>query len=236
MERRVFRHELTVFVSSPSEAAAFRRDIGEWRCRVEIVPVGVDPVTPAAVVSGPPRLAFTGTLGYRPNADAVLYFCREIFPRVRQRHPDLRVQIIGGGASPELASACRAIEGVDLLGFVPNVVDVLRGATIFVCPMREGTGIKVKMLEAMACGLPIVASPLALEGISEAEDGRHLRVAASTDAFVGCLLELLGDAGLRRQLGARARGLMTRYAWARLGEDVDRHCRAEVARRRVSVG
>jgi glycosyltransferase involved in cell wall biosynthesis len=236
LERRVFQRELTVFVSSPSEAAAFRSDIGEWRCRVEIMPSGVDPVAPAATASGPPILAFTGALSYRPNADAVLYFCREIFPRVRQRHPDLRVRIIGGGASPELASACRAIDGVDLLGFVPDVFDVLRGATIFVCPMRQGTGIKIKLLEAMACGLPIVASPLALEGIPEAEDGRHLRVAASADAFVSGLLELLDDAGLRRQMGERARGLMTRYAWARLGEAVDRHCRAEVARRRVSVG
>jgi len=236
VERRVFRHELTVFVGSSSEAAAFWSDIGEWRCRVEIVPIGVDPVPPAAGASGPPRLAFTGTLSYPPNADAVLYLCREIFPRVRRRHPDLRLQIIGGGASPALASACGAIDGVDLLGFVPDVFDALRHATIFVCPMRQGTGIKVKLLEAMACGLPIVASPLALEGIPEAEDGRHLRVAASADAFVSGLLELLGDARLRGQLGERARGLMTRYAWDRLGDEVDRHCRAEVARRRVSVG
>ena len=236
LERRVFQRELTVFVGSPSEAAAFRSAIGEWRCRLEIVPIGVDLVSPAAVAPGPPRLAFTGTLNYRPNADAVLYFCREIFPRVRRRHPDLRLQIIGGGASPELASACRAIDGVDLLGFVPDVFQVLRGATIFVCPMRQGTGIKVKLLEAMACGLPIVASPLALEGMPEAEDGRHLRVAASTDAFVAGLLELLADGRLRRQLGERARGLMTRYAWDRLGDEVDRHCRAEVARRRAGVG
>jgi polysaccharide biosynthesis protein PslH len=236
VERRLFQRDLTVFVSSPSEATAFRRAVGEWRCRVEIAPSGVDPAPPAVSAAGPPRLAFTGTLSYRPNADAALYFCREIFPRVRQRHPDVRAQIVGGGASSALASACGAIDGVDLLGFVPDVLAVLRGATIFVCPMRQGTGIKVKLLEAMACGLPIVASPLALEGIPEAEDGRHLRVAASTDAFVSRLLELLDDAGLRRQLGARARGLMTRYAWTRLGDDVDRHCRAEIARRRASVG
>jgi len=233
VERRLFGRDLTVFVSSPSEAAAFRRAIGEWRCRVEVAPTGVDRVATAGPpVAGPPRLAFTGALDYRPNADAVLHLCREIFPRVRQRHPDVRLQIIGGGASPELASTCRAIDGVDLLGFVPDVFDVLRRSTIFVCPMREGTGIKVKLLEAMACGLPSVVSPLALEGIPEAEDGRHLRVAANAEAFVRGLLELLRDAPLRRQLGERAWALMGRYAWDRLGEEVDRHCRAEVARRR----
>jgi polysaccharide biosynthesis protein PslH len=162
----------------------------------------------------------------------VLYLCRDVFPRVRRRHPGARLQIVGGGASPALAAVCRATDGVDLLGFVPDVFEVLRAATVFVCPMRQGTGIKVKLLEAMACGLPSVVSPLALEGVPEAEDGRHLWVAATAEAFAAGLLELLGDAPLRRQLGERARALMGRYAWDRLGEELDRHCRAEVARRR----
>ena len=235
VERALFQRDLTVFVGSESEAAAFRGAVGPWRCRVEIVPVGIDPIAPAMEPAGPPRLVFTGTLSYPPNADAVLYLCREVFPPVRRQHPDVRLQIVGGGASPPLLSACRGIDGVDFLGFVPDVFEVLRAATVFVCPMRRGTGTKVKLLEAMACGLPIVATPLALEGVAEAEDGRHLRVAASADAFVDVLLELLRNAHLRRQLGARARGLTTRYAWTGIGEDVDRHCRAEVARRRAAV-
>jgi glycosyltransferase involved in cell wall biosynthesis len=235
LERRLFRRELTVLVSSPSEAAAFRNDGEPWRCRVEIVPTGVDPVEPAVPAPGPPRLVFTGTLGYPPNADAVRYLCRDVFPRVRRRHPAVRLQIVGGGASPELTAACRATDGVDLLGFVPDVFEVLRAATVFVCPMRQGTGIKVKLLEAMACGLPIVATPLALEGIPEAEDGRHLKVAASADALAEGVADVLDDPALRRTLGARARGLAGRYAWARIGAELDRHCRAEAARRRVGV-
>jgi glycosyltransferase involved in cell wall biosynthesis len=236
LERRVFGRELTVVVGSASEAAAYRDGGAPWRCRVEIVSAGVDPAPLAAPAPGPPRLVFTGALGYPPNADAALYFCREIFPRVRRHHPDARAQIVGAGASPQLQAACRAVDGVELLGFVPDVSDVLGQATIFVCPMRQGTGVRVKLLEAMACGLPIVASPLAVEGIAEAEDGRHLRIAATTDAFARCLLELLADAGARRQLGDRARGLTARYAWDRLGDDLDRHCRAAAARRsRVSV-
>jgi polysaccharide biosynthesis protein PslH len=236
LERRLFGRELTVLVGSASEAAAYRDDGSPWRCRVEIVPAGVDPAPRAAPAPGPPRLVFTGALGYPPNVDAVLYFCREIFPRVRRRHPEVRAQIVGGDASPALQAACRAVGGVELLGFVPDVFDVLRGATIFVCPMRQGTGVKVKLLEAMACGLPIVASPLAVEGIAEAEDGRHLRVAATADAFARCLLELLADEGAQRQLGERARGLTEHYGWGRLGDDLDRHCRATAARRgRVSV-
>ena len=234
LERRLFGRDLTVFVSSPSEAAAFRRQVGPWRCRVEVVPTGVDPVPAAPLGSGPPRLVFTGALAYRPNADAVRYLCREIFPRVRRLHPDARLSIVGPGASPELRAACEG-DGVEFLGFVPDVFDVLRRSTMFVCPMREGTGIKVKVLEAMACGLPIVATPLALEGIPEAEDGRHLRVASVAATFADRVSELLRDPGLRRLLGERARGLSARYAWDRLGDEVDRHCRAEVARHRAPV-
>ena len=234
LERRLFGRDLTVFVASPSEAAAFRGHVGPWRCRVEVVPNGVDPVPAAPVASWTPRLVFTGALAYRPNADAVGYLCREIFPRIRRRHPDARLSIVGAGASPELRAGCEG-DGVEFLGFVPDVLDVLRRSTVFVCPMREGTGIKVKLLEAMASGLPIVATPLALEGIPEAEDGRHLRVAASADAFAEGVSELLRDPGLRRLLGERARGLTARYAWERLGDEVDRHCRAEVARHRAAV-
>ena len=236
VERAVFGRDLTVFAGSPSEAAAFRSAVGPWRCRVEIVRAGVDAVAPAAPAPGPPRLVFTGTLSYGPNADAVRYLCREIFPRVRSHHPQARLQIVGGGAAAPLLAACRQVDSVDVLGFVPDLFEVLRAATIFVCPMRQGTGIKIKLLDAMACGLPIVATPLALEGLAEAEDGRHLRVAATADAFVGAVLELLRNGDRARQLGARARELTGRFTWTVLGEDVDRYCRAEVARRRASVG
>jgi hypothetical protein len=235
LEHRLLRRDLTVIVASPSEAEALAAGAGPRQSRLQVLPTGVGAAAPANPESGPPRLAFTGALSYPPNADAVRYFCREIFPRVRREHPDVRFELAGGGGSPELASACRAVDGVDFLGFVGDVSDVLGHATIFVCPMREGTGIKVKLLEAMACGLPVVASPLAVEGVPEARDGWNVRIAASADEFVGCLLELLRDARRRRELGARARELTRLYAWDRLGDRVDRLCRDEVARRRSGV-
>jgi glycosyltransferase involved in cell wall biosynthesis len=231
IERRLLGRDLAVLAGSASEAEAFRDVVGEGRSRLHVMPTGIDSVPVAPEPANPPRLAFTGTLGYPPNGDAVRYFCREILPAVRRVRPDVRLQILGDGASPELLSMCRAEDGVDFLGFVSDIFGTLRHATIFVCPMRQGTGIKVKLLEAMACGLPIVASPLAVEGVSEAEDGQNLLVAASPDAFVAGLLTLLDDADLRRRLGTRAREAIAPYAWDRLGERVDQICREEVARR-----
>jgi glycosyltransferase involved in cell wall biosynthesis len=240
LERRLLRRDLAVIVASPSEAEALPRVAGQRRSRVHVLPTGVAaaPATgvagapPAARGDGPARLVFTGTLGYAPNVDAVLHFCRDIFPRIRRERPDARFDVLGDGASPELVAVCRAVPGVFLLGFVSDVFAALRQATVFVCPMRQGTGIKVKLLEAMACGLPIVASPIAVEGVPEVVDGSHLHVAASAEDFARRVLDLLGDARQRQALGDRARELAGRYAWARLGERLDLLCREEVERRR----
>jgi glycosyltransferase involved in cell wall biosynthesis len=230
VERALLRRDLAVLVASPSEAQALRRDAVGVASRIHVLPTGVGSTRPAVPQSGPPRLVFTGTLSYPPNADAVLHFCREIFPRILGDHPQARFDIVGDGASSALASACRAVPNVTFLGFVPDVFDVLHHSTLFVCPMRQGTGIKVKLLEAMACGLPIVASPIAVEGVPEARDGRHLRIAASVEDFAQRILELIPDSSLRRDLGKRARELAERYSWDRLGDRVDRICREEVAR------
>jgi len=231
LERRLLRRDLSVFVASASEAEALGPREPSWKSRIEVMPHGVDDVAPAVAGPGPPRLAFTGTLGYPPNADAVLHLCRDIAPRVAREHPDLGVDVVGAGASADFMSACRALGPVRFHGFVPDVFDVLRRATVFVCPMRLGTGVKVKLLEAMACGLPAVATPRAVEGVPEARDGWNLLVAASTDELVAGVLRLLGDATLRRQLGERAREVIRIYGWERLGERLDRLCRDEVARR-----
>lgn len=229
LERRLLGRDLAIVTASPSETRALVDGAPPSRARVHVLPTGVDTRPPAVADGGPPLLVFTGTLDYPPNADAVRYFCREILPGIRRERPDARFAIVGGGASDDLIAAGRSAGEVDFLGFVPDVFETLSRATLFVCPMRQGTGIKVKLLEAMACGLPIVATPLAVEGVPEARDGRDLRVAASASDFVRCVLDLLGDPAGRRALGARAREVIAAYAWERLGERLDRLCRDELA-------
>lgn len=231
LEQRLLRHELSVFVASASEAAACGPRRPSWKSRLEVLPHGVDEVAPAVEGAGPPRLAFTGTLGYPPNADAVLHLCRDIVPRVAREHPDLCVDVVGAGASADLTSAGQALGRVHFHGFVPDVFDVLRRATVFVCPMRLGTGVKVKLLEAMACGLPAVATPVAVEGLPEARDGWNLLVAGTAGEFAAAVSRLLGDPPLRRALGARAREVIELYGWDRLGARFEGLCREAAARR-----
>jgi glycosyltransferase involved in cell wall biosynthesis len=223
-------------VASPSEAAALGGSDGAGAARIHVLPTGVRLSAPTVTSDDRPSLVFTGTLGYPPNADAVRHFCRDVLPTIRRERPDVRLEIVGDGASRELVSTCGVAPGVEFLGFVPDVFDVLRRATLFVCPMRQGTGIKVKLLEAMACGLPVVASPIAVEGMPDARDGVHLRVARSAEDFARAVVTLLGDKEARARLGARGRELAAGYTWDRLGERVDRVCREEVERRRHGAG
>ena len=236
LERTVLGRDLAVVVASPSEATALRGGNGGGADRIHVLPTGVH--LPALTVPSAdrPSLVFTGTLSYPPNADAVRHFCRDVWPTIRRERPDVRLAIVGDGASRELVSACGVASGVEFLGFVPDVFEVLQRATLFVCPMRQGTGIKVKLLEAMACGLPAVASPIAVEGMPDARDGVHLRVARSAEDFARDVVTLLGDKEERARLGAHGRELAAGYAWDRLGERLDRLCREEVARRLTGAG
>jgi glycosyltransferase involved in cell wall biosynthesis len=94
--------------------------------------------------------------------------------------------------------------------------------TVYVCPLRIGTGIKVKLLEAMACGMPAVVTPISIEGMP-VEDGRHVLVARTPAEFAQRTRQLLGSPALRRELGREAQQLVrSRYDWRAIGEQVER--------------
>ncbi|HEY7678993.1 MAG TPA: TIGR03087 family PEP-CTERM/XrtA system glycosyltransferase [Terriglobia bacterium] len=104
-----------------------------------------------------PFVVFTGQMDYRPNVDAVAYFCREIFPRLRVAHPELKFVIVGRNPAPEVC-ALEADPAVRVTGTVADLRPFLRGARAAVAPMRIARGVQNKILEAMAMGLPVVAS------------------------------------------------------------------------------
>jgi sugar transferase (PEP-CTERM/EpsH1 system associated) len=192
--------------------------------RVRLNPNGVDlaafPFRPQPVE--PPTIVFTGNLGYFPNVDAVRFFAEEVLPLVHRARPDAIFEAVGARPAPGLARLARRDPHMRLTGPVSEMAPHLHSATVAVAPLRTGSGQLLKVLEAMACGTPVVASSVALSGI-DAEPGRHVLVADTPEAVAGETLRLIGDAPLRQRLAREARALIeARYTWDRVVADLER--------------
>jgi glycosyltransferase involved in cell wall biosynthesis len=162
------------------------------------------------------ELLFTGTMDFRPNVDAVLWFAEAILPRLRQARPEVRCLAVGKSPDPRLRAAARRQDGLIVTGGVPDVRPYLARAALYVVPMRMGSGVRLKVLEAMAAGIPMVSTRVGLEGIA-AVDGEHALVADTPGAFAAAVLRLLADPALGARLARAARALVgRRYDWSRL--------------------
>jgi glycosyltransferase involved in cell wall biosynthesis len=161
------------------------------------------------------RLLFVGGLNYHPNLDSADYLLCEIFPLIRARLPEVRLDIVGhelwriAGLLPENS-------GVELHENVPEILPWFRGADLLVVPLRYGAGIRIKILEAMAAGLPIVTTSKGCEGL-QVVHGRELLVADDPETFASEVIRLLDDHALRRTLAENARKFVAgHYSWETL--------------------
>ncbi len=184
--------------------------------RVLVVPNGVDcsVVTPGPHrIEGPPRILFTGDMGFAPNVDAALLLATRLFPEIRRHHPDAELHLVGRNPDPRIRSL--AGPGITVTGEVPDMVPHLHAATVYVAPHFTGAGTRTKLLEAMAAGLPIVTTGIGIEGI-EAVQGRDVLIADDSPSLVAAVRRLLDDAPERARLGIAARRLVEqKYEWSR---------------------
>lgn len=188
-----------------------------------VIPNGVDLdyFVPSEVPAPDSTLLFTGAMDYFPNADAALHFCHEIFPAIRERAPGARFLIVG--KNPVLAVRRLAdIPGVHVTGTVPDVRPYMRDAAVAVAPLRVARGIQNKILEAMAMGLPVVATSKAHEGL-EGRPGRDLLLEDDPAAFANAVVGLLRAPEHRAEMGRSARRFVeTHHSWtdsaAKLGQ------------------
>jgi glycosyltransferase involved in cell wall biosynthesis len=182
--------------------------------RVEVIPYGIDleRFRPPEKRPAAPVLVFHGNMSYAPNVAATLAFADEIFPRLRALRPDAVFHVVAADPVPSV-EALAGRPGVRLSRNLVDVRPALAEAAVYVCALRHGTGMKNKMLEAMAMGLPIVCYEDAVSGI-DAVSGRHLLVARDAEQFTTIVGSLLGAPARGEALGAAARRLMElRYGW-----------------------
>jgi len=196
------------WVVSEVDRATVERLIG---ARAEIVPNVIgdgefDFVAPGVGATDEPVLGFVGGYTYEPNAEAALAFM-DVSERLAANVPH-QALIVGANPTPAMQRRATQLDHVSLTGFIPELRSALRNVTVFLAPLRTGSGTKLKILQAMAMGLPVVTTPVGAEGLPIVEARLGL-VADETEGLVAACRTLLHDPDLRLELAGRAR------AWAR---------------------
>ena len=157
-------------------------------------------------------LVFTGSMDWRPNQDAAIYFVRDIFPRLREEHPDIEVHIVGRNPPRHIVDLHNT-PGVVVTGTVDDIRPYFRRAAVYIVPLRIGGGSRLKILEALAARKAVVSTTVGAEGLS-VTDGREIKLADTPERFAKQIHMLLENPELRRRLGRAGRKLVEdRYGW-----------------------
>lgn len=192
--------------------------------RVAVVPNGVDAAHYADCAREPrtsKTLLFVGWFRHDPNVDAIRWFLESIYGLIATRHPDARLRIVGAHAPRAIARAAARWPTVDLVGYVQDVRPFLSDSMVSIVPLRVGGGTRLKILESMAAGTPVVSTAVGCEGLA-VEPGRHLLVGETPEAFAGAVSELLDDAARRERVAREALAFVrSHYDWLRAADALD---------------
>jgi sugar transferase (PEP-CTERM/EpsH1 system associated) len=199
---------------------------------VYVVPTGVDTeyFKPLVQPANPTHLVFTGSMDWLPNEDAMLYFVREVLPRIRRDEPAATLSIIGRRPTPALRELAKE-PGIEVTGDVDDVRPHIARGGVYVVPLRIGGGTRIKIFEAMAMGKAVVSTTVGAEGLP-VTPGHDLVLADDPGRFAQSVVELIRDADARRALQTNARRTVEGFAWSAVARDLETALRAAAARPR----
>lgn len=224
-----------VLVAERDARAVSARWDARAKSRLHVIPNGVDSsyFAPADEAERRAHLVFTGNMGTDQSAYSVTWFLKEIFPKVRRQIPDATFDIVGRNPGDRLTKAARGVAGVRVTGFVPDIRAAIAAATVYVAPLKLGSGIKNRVLEALAMGKAVVATPESVHGL-HAELQATISVEADPKPFADAIIALTRDSERRLTIGDAARQAVERHHnWQAVGEKVE-GVLAQVAGRSLS--
>ena len=183
---------------------------------ISIVPHGVDVdyFAFSDLGEGEESIVFVGNYLHYPNVDAVLFFHREIWPRLKNLRPSIKFYIVGQGPPAEIQRLVQD-KAIVVTGQVEDVRPYLKQGRVFICPVNLGGGFRGKILEAMAMGRPVVSTSLGAEGIP-VQDGENIIIGDDPEKFTQGIVKLLKNETLSRRIARKARQLVEeKYAWSK---------------------
>jgi glycosyltransferase involved in cell wall biosynthesis len=176
-------------------------------------------------------LLWIGGLNQLPNRQGITFFLEEVYPEIKERMPDVKLEIIGGGVTERVRRMANTDASIKFLGYVEDPLPRIQRASVFIVPILSGSGTRLKLLEAMATGKAIVTTSIGCEGI-EGIDGTHFIVADTPKDFAKAIIKIIHDPALRTRLGNSARELTEKsYDWRIITEKlIQRYIQAHLSR------
>lgn len=216
---REFEHTLAVSESDRHallQALSSVNSISKDGSSIKVIPIAVDTnqLQPVKRSPGSMNIVTLGTLHYPPNADGIRWFTTEVFQKIRQANPKAELTIIGKNPPADFIELESQYPGViEVTGYVDDLTPYLERAALMVVPVRAGGGMRVRILEAFARGMPVVTTTIGLEGI-EAQVGEHVFVEDNPDGFADAVIRLLRDPASQDRLSVNGRRFaVQKYDW-----------------------
>ncbi len=212
------RADATLAVSD-ADRDAFLSLAPDLAGKIETVPIGVDTDYFAVAERAPDAdtILSIGTMSWLPNIDAVCWFVTEILPLVREKKPGVRVAVVGANPAKEVLALGKRDPAVAVSGTVPDVRPYAKECGVFIVPLRSGSGVRVKILNALAMGLPVVSTALGAEGIAVTH-GLNILIADTPRDFADAVCRVLTDRAFADRLGTNGRALVEQnYTWEAVG-------------------
>jgi sugar transferase (PEP-CTERM/EpsH1 system associated) len=217
------RFDLVLAVSDADRHTFERLYPDSLDAEIHVVQTGVDTsfFEPDTAPPGRTHMVFTGSMDWLPNEDGMVYFCREILPRIRQHEPDATLSIIGRSPTPAVRRLAEA-HNVEVTGRVDDVRPHVAKGAVYVVPLRIGGGTRLKIFEAMAMGKAVVSTTVGAEGLP-VTSGRDVAIADDPAQFADAVVTLMRDAKARQSIETAARHLVVeRYDWTAVALDFER--------------
>lgn len=194
------------------------------KTNIEVVTNGVDmeyfkasPLRVQSLSNQKDVLVFTGSMDWLPNIDSIEYFCNSILPLIWQNKPNTVFYVVGKNPPKKILTLQNSDSRIIITGSVADVRTYMDKAKVFVVPLRIGGGTRLKIVEAMSYGIPVVSTRIGAEGI-EAKDEKHLLLADSSGEFAEKVCRLIGNSTLRSDIAINARQLVEKqYDWKNIG-------------------
>ena len=219
-ELRFLRRSAHVLTVSDTDTNFFARDID--RAKITTIPTGVEidyfrPMGGEELDS----LVFTGSMDWMPNEDAILYFVNDVLPLIRKRRPNTKLSVVGRKPGRKVKALAESDPGIKVTGRVEDVRPYIAKGSVYIVPLRVGSGTRLKIFEAMAMGKAVVSTTIGAEGLP-VTTGSDIILADDPEHFANAVCGLLGSPEERKRLGDAARKLVEeKYGWAAVAKHVE---------------